>query len=595
MKLLMPRNRAESREQKAEKTFAYCLLPTVFSALCLLPSALSAQTLFSYGRHKVSKQEFLHAYNKNNSDSNATKISYADYLELYTKFRLKVQAALDAKMDTLTLQKTELESFRHQLSESFLKEDASINLLVDEAFERSLKDIHLSQIFIPADKGAPAEEINAARQKINAAHAQLEKGESFENVAAAYQHGSLGFITAFVLPYEFESAAYTTAGEKYSKPLQSDAGFHILIKDNERKAVGKIRIAQILLSFPPNVTADKKKELASRADSIFNALKSGADFSLLAEKLSDDHLTFQSGGEMPAFGVGLYDSLFENTAFSLEKDGAFSKPIETSFGYHILYRLQLIPVIEDKNNKDWMNVIKERVTQSDRMKVAQTLLVESIRKKIQNDAAPADMQSDSSVLEYYRDHLEHYNSDFGEQINEFKEGNLLFTIMQQNVWDAATADSAALHEYYNKNKEKYFWENSADAIIITCLDPSVTEETQSQAKEKLAQWREWSQTSNGQVQADSGRFELSQIPVAERTNFTEGLVTAPVINNQDSSRTFAAIIKLYKEKEAKNYDDAKGSVINDYQNFLEEKWIAALKKKYPVKVKKKVFKNLGQG
>lgn len=589
----MQRNRANGKRQtangKRKIILCFFLLPY---ALGLLPSALTAQTLFTYGKHKVSKNEFLHAYNKNNNDSNATKISYAEYLHLYSKFKLKVQAALDAKMDTLPQQIAELESFRHQLSESFLKEDASINLLVDEAFERSLKDIHLSQIFLPADKGAPAEEINAARQKINAAFEQLEKGESFDSVAARYQHGSLGYITAFVLPYAFETAAYSTPIGKYSKPLQSGAGFHILRKDKERKAVGKIRLAQILLSFPPKATADKKKELATRADSIYNALKSGADFSILAEKLSDDHLTFQSGGEMPAFGVGQYDSVFENTAFALEKDGSFSRPIETSFGYHILHRLQLIPVIEDKSNKDWINAIKERVMQSDRMQVAQTLLVQSIRKKIHNDATPADLQSDSSVLKYYRNHLEHYNSDFDDQIKEFKEGNLLFTIMQQKVWDAATADSAALQEYYNKNKEKYFWENSADALIITCLDPLSSKEAQTLAKEKLAQWREWTQASNGQVQTDSGRFELSQIPVAERTNFTEGLITAPVLNSQDSSMTFAAIIKLYKDKEAKKYEDAKGSVINDYQNFLEEKWIAELKKKYPVKVKKKVFRNL---
>jgi len=94
------------------------------------------------------------------------------------------------------------------------------------------------------------------------------------------------------------------------------------------------------------------------------------------------------------------------------------------------------------------------------------------------------------------------------------------------------------------------------------------------------------------IQADSGRFELGQIPVVDRTNFTEGLITAPVTNEQDSSKTFAYIIRLHNEKEPKGFEDAKGSVINDYQVFLEEQWVTELKKQYPIKVNRKVFKSL---
>jgi peptidyl-prolyl cis-trans isomerase SurA len=590
MKSSMQKNKVKSKLLKIKDNIS-CILPLF---LFLLPFVSPAQTLFTYGKHAVSKQEFLRAYNKNNSDTAGTHISFNDYLELYIKFRLKVQAALDAKMDTLSQQQSELESFRHQLSESFLKEDASINLLVNEAFERTLKDIHLSHIFIPVQKTAATEQINAAREKINGAYERLQKGEPFEKVAEDYEHGSLGYITTFVLPYDFETAAYTTSVGKYSKPLQSASGFHILKNDAERNAIGKIRVSQILLSFPPEADDNKKAELAARADSLYNVLKAGADFSKLAEQFSDDHLTFQAGGEMPSFGVGQYDSLFENTAFSLQHDSDISKPIQTAFGFHILMRLQRIPVIDDRNNKAWMDVIKEKVSQSDRMQVAQDMLVKNIRQKIRNDASPEDIQTDSAALEYYRNHLENYNSDFADQMKEFREGNLLFTIMQQKVWDAATSDSAALLDYYNKNKDKYFWENSADALIVTVLDPPRTDEAIDLLKNKLGEWREWSESSNGQIQADSGRFELSQIPVFERTNFTEGLITHAVVNNQDSSRTFARIIKLYNGKEPKKFEDARGSVINDYQNFLEEKWITELKKKYPVKVKKNVFKSLGQ-
>ncbi len=76
-----------------------------------------------------------------------------------------------------------------------------------------------------------------------------------------------------------------------------------------------------------------------------------------------------------------------------------------------------------------------------------------------------------SAFDYYRQHLEEYNKDFAYQLNEFKEGNLLFEIMQRNIWDPASVDSAGLKNYYDAHKSKYLWESSADAIIayrITC-------------------------------------------------------------------------------------------------------------------------------
>src|SRR5690242_3740795 len=126
----MKSSTANCRLRNRNKVFIFfCLI--IFSANC------SSQTLFTYGKHAVSKQEFLNAYNKNNSDSNAQRLSYEDYLELYYRFKLKVQSALDEKMDSTAEQKNELESFRYQLAENFIKDDASIKLLVDEAFERS--------------------------------------------------------------------------------------------------------------------------------------------------------------------------------------------------------------------------------------------------------------------------------------------------------------------------------------------------------------------------------------------------------------------------------------------------------------------------
>lgn len=564
----------------------------VTAASCfLIYTVAPAQTLFTYGKHAVSKEEFLRAYNKNNNDSNNARMSYSDYLDLYSKFKMKVQSALDAHLDTTQSQKAELESFRYQLSENYLKDDATVKLLIDEAFERSKKDIHVSYIFIPLRKDADTATTRATKSLIEQAYERLEN-EPFEKVATSYENGTVGFISVFALPYDIENVVYSLEEGKYSEPFQTASGFYIVKNNKERKAVGQIRVAQILLAFSPATNDEEKKKLASRADSIYNALQKGANFAELARQYSNDNLTWQNGGEMPVFGLGQYDTVFTEAAFSLQKDGDVGKPVLTRFGYHIIKRLEKIDVIEDRTNTGWMDVLREKVMQSDRIQSAQKTLIKNVREVIGNDAAPTDLSSDSAALDYYRRNLEKYNPEFAEQMKEFKEGNLLFGIMQKKVWDAAVADSAALRNYYNTHKDKYNWENSADAIIVTCTDSSFFQNAVERLKNNMKNWRQWPQETTGGIQADSARFEISQIPVPERTNFTEGLITAPVVNQQDNSITFAYIIRLYNDKSPKKFEDAKGTVINDYQTYLEEQWIAELKKKYPLKINRKVFNSL---
>lgn len=562
-----------------------------FAAICLLffTTAIHGQTLFTYGKHAVSKEEFLRAYNKNNGDS-STPISYTEYLELYSRFKIKVQSAIDAGMDTTSSQLAELESFRYQLSDNFLKDDATIKLLIDEAFERSQKDVNISYILVRTSPDSS--DAQAAKEKINEAYRQLKNGGDFEKVGSAYESGSAGYVTVFVLPYVLENVAYTTPVGKFSEPVQHSSGFYIFRNNGERKAVGQVRVAQILLAFHPGMSDEARMSLGLRADSLHANLIEGGNFADSAKAYSNDNLTYQNGGEMAAFGVGQYDTAFTNAAFALQKDGDISSPVKTNFGYHILQRLQRIEVSADSSNEAYMNMVREKVMQSDRLQSAQSILVRKIRETIRKDAQPADLANDSSTIEYYRKHLEKYNAEFAEQLKEFRDGNLLFGVMQKKVWDAASEDSIALRKYYDQNKDKYNWEISADAIIITCTDAGAVDSIQLLIKNNHSKWRELAEQSNGTVQADSGRFELSQIPVVERTNFTEGLATAPVANEQDNSKTFAYIIKMHNDKEAKNFEDAKGSVINDYQSFLEEQWVADLKKKYPIKVNKKVFKSL---
>lgn len=635
---------------------------------CFTMAVASSQTLFTYGNYSADAKDFLRAFNKNNTVTSANKAqAMRDYLDLYFTSRLKVKEAYERHYDTLTQIKTDIENLRSQIIENYLNDPEMTNKLLNEAFQRSQKDIHIGHIFISFANKVGVTDTTAAGKTINEIYEKLKKGGDFFKLAQEYSSdpaaktnkGDIGFITVFTLPYEFENIVYKTSAGKFTEPYKSKIGYHIFKNLGERKALGKVKAAQILLAFPPGANDAAKKKLATLADSLYQRLLKGDDMAKLATQFSNDYVSAASGGRIPDFGVGEYDPKFEKVIFAL-KNGQISKPFLTTHGYHIVKRIGSIPVITDPKNKTYMDELKGKLNTSDRIQFAKNAVIEKALKQIpfkkysysENElmvlsdsildnkklASPVSITrltplfsigdqvytvdnfityaqtwrykadgtgvkpfqqvmnefTHNKAEEYYRAHLEDFNPDFRNQMEEFKDGNLFFEIMQREIWSKAQGDTAALETYYAKNKERYNWKQSADAIIFFCSDENSEKTLYNQVKKDPSAWKTTSDALAEKVVADSSRYEFEQIPNAGPVSLQAGAVTSPVINKTDGTVSFAYILKTYPANLPRNFADAKGLVINDYQAELEKQWVEQLKKKYPVKIDEKVWQQISK-
>jgi peptidyl-prolyl cis-trans isomerase SurA len=627
--------------------------------LCAVTIPATSQTLFSYGKYKSDSKDFLRAYNKNNPGTADNKQkAIQEYLDLYINSRLKIRQAYDRGYDSLPQIKSEVDNLRNQIIENYMSDPKAISRLTKEAFDRSQKDIHVAHIFI----AHTPDDTSAARKKLNEVMKRLGNKEDFLAVAqqlsddpsAKTNKGDINYITVFTLPYEFENVVYATASGTYSKPYQSKAGYHIFKNLGERKAVGEIKVQQILLAFPPELqNAAGRVRVGKLADSLYQRVVAGDDFGKLAGMYSNDVISANANGSVPDIKVGQYDAAFETAVYSLPKDGAISKPILTDHGYHIIKRVSIEPVVTNPNDSANNDDLRQRVTMDDRWKTARDFIYERVKAKPGVKILPYDTKmlwviSDSlidykptnmritmtsetplirigndefkvgdwavfaqvnrwnhdrtgvrpyteimdefvqnSMYMYYRNHLEEYNEDFRNQMSEFKDGNLFFEIMQQEVWNKAQADSAALIKLYNANKSKYNWQPSVDAVVFFASDEATAKALADQLKQNPDNWKKISEAMNEKVVTDSGRYEWTQLPGLDNNTPKKGQVTMINVNTGDNTATFAYILNVYPTIAPRTFNEAKGLVMNDYQTLLEEQWIKDLKKKYPVKVDQK--------
>lgn len=200
----------------------------------------------------------------------------------------------------------------------------------------------------------------------------------------------------------------------------------------------------------------------------------------------------------------------------------------------------------------------------------------------------------SSLLDYYKTHLEEFNDDFRFQMAEFKDGNLFFEIMQQEVWNKAQTDSAGLKALYEKNKKSYLWKQSANAILFFCADMNTANALFDKVKANPAGWRAAAELFTDKVIADSSRYEWEQIPNLNKTVPKKGMFTSPLMNITDNTASFAYIADVFTEPTQRSFNEARGMVINDYQAVLEKQWDEALRKKYPVTIDQKVLAQISK-
>ena len=196
-----------------------------------------------------------------------------------------------------------------------------------------------------------------------------------------------------------------------------------------------------------------------------------------------------------------------------------------------------------------------------------------------------------NVSGYYRMHMEEYNLNFKYQLQGFKEGNLFFEVMGRMVWNKSKTDVAAIKEYYESNKDHFTWGESADVILVNAQYFAYADYAAENMKTG-EDWKKIAAGSEGMIQADSGRYELAQLPLKPGTKLAEGMITEVMKNGTDNGAGFVKILKIYPAKLQRNFDEAKSLVINEYQKHLEENWVNDMMKKYPVKINNAVLQSL---
>ena len=374
----------------------------IFLVLGLMVSGLSVQAqsddpvLFTVADKPVRVSEFRYIYSKTNgAEANFSRESLDEYLDLYVKFKLKVQKARDMQLDTIEQLQQELEGYRRQLADSYLINKEVTERLVREAYDRSKQDIDLNHIVFSVAPNAPPADTLAAYEMAMEVKERLANGGDFAELARQYSGdpsvqqngGHIGYVNVLFPQgfYDMEKAAYELPLNTVSDPVRTPAGYHLIKITGKRPARGEMEGAHILIrNSEPNAKA--------KADDIYQQLENGANFEELARNNSGDSRTAQQGGYIGFFGINQFEPAFENAAFGLEQDGAYTEPVQSSVGWHIIKRISKkgVEPYEQARGR-----LEAQVKKDPRYEAAQIAMIKQIQKE-------ADFTEYRPVLEQFK-------------------------------------------------------------------------------------------------------------------------------------------------------------------------------------------------
>ena len=464
----------------------------------------------------------------------------------------------------------------------------------------------------------------------------------------------LGYFSGFKMVYDFENAAYNTSISNISQPFRTQFGYHVVEVLDKRKSRGEVTVGHIMVANQQKDSTvipetrineiykliqqgQEFEALAKQFSEDQSSAKNGGKLSpfksgqLASVKFENEAFHMENVGDISEpfesdYGwhiIKLYKKTplepFEDAKRDLEQRvqrDSRSKLINSSMSktlrekYKVshenkeLYYFQ--DLIDDSYfNKSWSipeTIQKEKTFVTIGNKTFTYLdfanYLKAAQKGITGKLPPQDLINiqyqaflDKEVLAYHEENLEFENEDFANILNEYREGLLLFDLMESKIWNAVKKDTLALQKYYEANKSKYVWQERVDAIIVTSVNKQHIESAKKALKSNMSidEIKTHINTNNQQnIIVTSGLMSKDDQSLPENFVFNKGISEIYEYN-----KAFHVVkVNEVLPESTKPFEDAQGPVISEYQIIYEENWLKELAGKYKVNMNQELLKKV---
>jgi peptidyl-prolyl cis-trans isomerase SurA len=316
---------------------------------CSSKEATKEAIVAQVGVTPVTLREYEDLYIKSNGTREAAAQSTMEererFLELVTKFKLKLADAYENHLDRQPETQAEIGQYKASLASSFLTDREVTQPGTKLMFDRRRYEYRASHILISLNQTASREESTAAYAKADTILAKLRAGASFDSLALGYSQdpsvsqnkGDLYYFTAGQMVPSFEDAVFQMkVGEISQKPIHTQFGLHIVKLVDKKPARGEIRASHIMIRFDKqDPTPEDTLAAYRRIQAIQDSLKMGLDFAELAKRNSGDPGSSAKGGDLGWFQRRRWIQPFDEVAQGLDS-GKVSGIVRTIYGYHLI-------------------------------------------------------------------------------------------------------------------------------------------------------------------------------------------------------------------------------------------------------------------
>lgn len=424
-------------------------------------------------------------------------------------------------------------------------------------------DVIVAHIMImnPSEKSENTDNVDKGMNTIQDIYKKLQQGEKFEDLAKQFSEDKSssnkgGVLNRFgsgqLSSEEFENVAFNlTKDNPISEPFKTQYGWHIvkLIDKFSVKSIDEMRS-----DLESKVSKDDRSRLITAS---------------MNEKLRKKYSIKRDDK---------FYSIILNTVSNDIYDGKWEIPSDLK-----VFNKNLVTINGTKSltGSSFLNYVKEQQKNKITLKPITKLIDKFYQSYI-----------DQELSQYYDDNLEKEFPEFSAVMDEYRDGLLLFDLMEKEIWNKSKTDTLGLKSFYDKNISNYQWKNRLDVIILSSTNIDIIKKASKYLKnDKSVDFiKEKLNSREGAVNimAKAGIFEEGNEVLPKNIKFETGI--SDII--KEGEYYFVTKINATLPAGPKLLDECKGKAINDYQQFLEDNWVKDLKNEFKIEINQVVFDSI---